>query len=44
MEKYRLSHGRMNNYVKEVKYRLTENIDIDIMIINKVMKESTENT
>ena len=42
MEKYRLSHGRMNNYVKEVKYRLTEKEDI--MIINKVMKESTENT
>ena len=32
----------MNNYIKEVKYRLTEKEDIDIMTMNKVMKESTE--
>ena len=42
IEKYRLSHGRMNNYKKEVKDRLTEKEDIDIMIINKIMKESAE--
>ena len=38
-EKYRLSQGRMNDYKKEVKDRLTENVDIDIMTINKIMKE-----
>ena len=43
IEKYRLSQGRMNNYKKEVKDRLTEKEDIDIMTINKIMKESTEN-
>ena len=42
IEKYRLSQGRMNNYKKEVKDRLTEKEDIDIMTINKIMKESEE--
>ena len=42
IEKYRLSQGRMNNYKKEVKDRLTEKEDIDIMTINKIMKESAE--
>ena len=42
VEKYRLSQGRMNNYKKEVKDRLTEKEGIDIMTINKIMKESTE--
>ena len=42
MEKYRLSQGRMNNYIKEVKYRLTEKEDIARYNDNKVMKESTE--
>ena len=32
----------MNNYKKEVKERLTEKEDIDIMAINKIMKESAE--
>ena len=32
----------MNNYNKEVKDRLTENEDIDIMTINKIMKETAE--
>ena len=40
IEKYRLSQGRMNNYKKEVKDRLTQKEDIDIMTINKIMKES----
>ena len=44
IEKYRLSQRRMNNYKKEVKDRLTEKEDIDIMTINKIMKESAENT
>ena len=35
IEKYRLSQGRVNNYKKEVKDRLTEKEDIDIMTINK---------
>ena len=38
-EKYRLSQGRMNDYKKEVRDRLTEKVDIDIMTINKIMKE-----
>ena len=38
IEKYRLSKRRMNNYKKEVKNRLTEKEDIDIMTINKIMK------
>ena len=42
IEKYRLSQGRMNNYKKEVKDRLTEKEDIDVMTINKIMKESAE--
>ena len=42
IEKYRLSQGRMNNYKKEVKDRLTEKEDIDIMTINEIMKESAE--
>ena len=42
IEKYRLSQGRMNNYKKEVKDRFTEKEDIDIMTINKIMKESAE--
>ena len=42
IEKYSLSQGRMNNYKKEVKDRLTEKEDIDIMTINKIMKESAE--
>ena len=33
----------MNNYKKEVKVRLTEKEDVDIMTINKIMKESAEN-
>ena len=32
----------MNNYNKEVNDRLTEKQDIDIMTINKIMKESAE--
>ena len=32
----------MNNYKKEVKDRLTEKENIDIMTINKIMKESSE--
>ena len=32
----------MNNYKKEVKDRLTEKEDIDIITINKIMKESAE--
>ena len=32
----------MNNYKKEVKDRLTEKEDIDIMTINKIMKKSAE--
>ena len=32
----------MNNYKKEVKDRLSEKEDIDIMTINKIMKEATE--
>ena len=35
VEKYRLSQRRMNNYKKEIKDRLTEKEDIDIMTINK---------
>ena len=42
IEKCRLSQGRMNNYKKEVKDRLTQKEDIDIMTINKIMKESAE--
>ena len=44
VEKYRLSQGRTNNDKKEVnsKDRLTEKEDIDIMTINKIMKESAE--
>ena len=42
IEKDRLPQGRMNNYKKEVKGRLTEKEDIDIMTINKIMKESAE--
>ena len=42
IEKYRLSQGRMNNYKKQVKDTLTEKEDIDIMTINKIMKESAE--
>ena len=35
----------MNNYKKkEMKDRLTEKEDIDIMTINKIMKVSAENT
>ena len=43
IQKYRLSQGRMNNFKKEVKDRMTEKEDIDIMTINKIMKESVEN-
>ena len=32
----------MNNYKKEVKDRLTEKEDIDIVTINKIMKEPGE--
>ena len=32
----------MNNYKKEVKDRLTEKEDIDIITINKIMEESAE--
>ena len=42
MEKYRLSQGIMNNYLKEVKYRLTEKEDIVRYNDNKVLKKSTE--
>ena len=42
MEKFGLSQGRMNNYKKEVKDRLAEKEDIDIMTVNKIMKESAE--
>ena len=42
IEKYRLSQGRMNNYIKVVKDRLTEKEDINIKIINEIMKESAE--
>ena len=34
----------MNNHKKEVKDRLTEKEDIDIMTMNKIMKESAEKT
>ena len=42
IEKYRLSQGRMKNYKKEVKDRMTEKEHKDIMSVNKMMKESAE--
>ena len=41
IEKYRLSQGRKNNN-KNVKGSLTEKEDIDIMRINKILKESAK--
>ena len=32
----------MNKHIKELKERITEHEDIDIIAINKIMKESVE--